>query len=85
MDIKELEHQSSISKQYLMLNKAVTIIHSQGMQGIKRGNLIIACEAPLNQWQYYHQILVDLDDIEWDKSNHIYRSLKSKVSKNWKA
>ena len=55
-----------------------------GKEGIKRGNLIISCEAPINQWQFYHQILVDLDDIEWDKPTHTYRSMKSKVSKNLK-
>lgn len=84
MDFNEVKHESAISKHYKQLYKAVTIIHSRGEDGIKRGELIIACEAPLNQWQFYHQVLVDLEDIEWIKSEHRYRSMKSKVSKNWK-
>lgn len=70
------KHQSSVAAQHKLLAKTIAIIHGTGDQGIKRGQLILKSGIPVTQWPYYHNVLQDLDDIEWNKSKRTYYSLK---------
>ena len=77
MKANEVRHESKVSQDHKRLKLILTWIRLQGREGIKRGNLIIKSEIPVMQWQFYHMVLVDLDEVLWDKSTHTYTSMDS--------
>ena len=74
---KKVTHESPEGKYFKKLGIAIALIHGAGDVGIKRGQLIIKTAIPGNQWQHYHQTLVDMEDIEYHKDEHAYVSTRS--------
>ena len=73
---KKLKHTSTEGKYFKKLGIAIAHIHGAGDMGIKRGALMIKTAVPGNQWQFYHMGLVDLEDIEYHKDDHVYVSTR---------
>jgi hypothetical protein len=69
------QHSSPAYRDIKKLEQICAIIKSTGSQGIKRGVLICQSGVPFNQWQFFHTVLKDLPEIDWDKSSSRYTFL----------
>lgn len=72
-----IRHESKIARDHKKLGQILQWIRLQP-DGIKRGNLIVKSGIPFNQWQFWHTVLIDLDEIDWDKASHTYSSMREK-------
>ena len=75
MSANKIRHESKLARDHKILNLCVAVIRGGGSYGVKRGQLILQSGVPFAQWINYHQVLVDIEEIIWDKSSRTYMSV----------
>lgn len=70
--MKQIQHESTTSRDHRKLHQIIKIIEAAGVEGIKKGTVIVMSGVPFNQWQFWHPIITAHEKISYDKQEKQY-------------